>query len=66
MRRPMPTRVVDEFCNQTRPRRYGYQLRCLEPAGHDGKHRWTPELVDHTGPGSQRVVQPAFPSRTQR
>jgi hypothetical protein len=32
------------ICNETRPRRYGYRLRCLEPAGHRGAHRWTPEL----------------------
>ncbi len=33
------------ICNETRPRSYGYQLRCLEPRGHAGPHRWTPELV---------------------
>lgn len=31
-------------CGET-PRRWGYQLRCLEPLGHDGAHRWTPETV---------------------
>jgi len=37
-------RFRTEICNETRQRRYGYQLRCLEPAGHRGAHRWTPEL----------------------
>jgi hypothetical protein len=36
-------------CNETRTRRYGYQLRCLEPQDHDGAHRWTPELVPDGG-----------------
>jgi hypothetical protein len=35
----------DEVCNETRPRPYGYKLRCLEPAGHGGPHRWVPELA---------------------
>ena len=33
------------LCNSVRPRRFGYQLRCLEPDRHPGDHRWTPELV---------------------
>jgi hypothetical protein len=33
------------LCNETRQRRHGYQLRCDERAGHEGDHRWTPELV---------------------
>jgi hypothetical protein len=32
-------------CNETRRRRHGYVLRCREPQGHDGAHRWTPELA---------------------
>ena len=43
-----PTRVFrnDDICDELRTRRHGYQLRCLEPVGHDGPHLWTPELVD--------------------
>jgi hypothetical protein len=37
-------RSVEE-CNETRARRHGYVLRCREPRGHDGAHRWTPELA---------------------
>ena len=33
-----------DICDERRPRRHGYRLRCLEPFGHDGPHRWTPEL----------------------
>ena len=33
-------------CDECRRRRHGYQLRCLEPAGHAGAHRWTPELLE--------------------
>ena len=41
-------------CNETRTRRHGYVLRCREPRGHDGAHRWTPELArDHDEPGSE-------------
>jgi hypothetical protein len=29
-------------CGETRARRHGYQLRCLEPTGHHGTHRWPP------------------------
>ena len=46
-------------CNAIRAKRYGYQLRCLEPRGHDGEHRWTPELVADagtTGPPRPRPV----------
>jgi hypothetical protein len=40
------TRRRGKVCGQTRIRPLGYRLRCLEPSGHDGEHRWTPELVD--------------------
>jgi hypothetical protein len=33
------------ICNEVRARLHGYQLRCLEPDGHAGEHRWTPELL---------------------
>jgi hypothetical protein len=39
--------IARDVCDERRPRRHGYQLRCLEPAGHDGPHRWHPELVEH-------------------
>ena len=32
-------------CDETRGTRLHYQLRCLLPAGHDGRHAWTPELM---------------------
>ena len=47
--------LMPGVCDQCRPRRHGYHLRCLEPAGHDGPHRWTPELLD----------RPARPDRTR-
>jgi hypothetical protein len=54
----------DEVCDETRPRRYGYQLRCLEPPGHDGPHRWTPELVaDRFAVGSTRPASRGFTGR---
>ena len=37
--------VRSRTCDETRPTRLHYQLRCLLTAGHDGDHRWTPELV---------------------
>jgi len=33
------------ICDETRLRPHGYQLRCHELVGHDGEHRWTPELL---------------------
>ncbi len=42
---PMTQRSVHEPCNETRSTRLHYQLRCLRPAGHDGAHAWTPELL---------------------
>jgi hypothetical protein len=33
------------ICDETRLRAHGYQLRCHEQVGHDGEHRWTPELL---------------------
>jgi hypothetical protein len=37
-----PTHAV---CDETRSTRLHYQLRCLLPVDHDGRHSWTPELV---------------------
>lgn len=39
------TQTAHEHCDETRPTRLHYQLRCLRPAGHDGAHAWTPELL---------------------
>ena len=48
--------------NAIRRRPHGYQLRCLEPEGHDGGHRWSPELIstaaavrDHSPPLGERL-----------
>jgi hypothetical protein len=55
----------DEICDERRPRRHGYQLRCLERAGHDGPHQWTPELThaparrDATRPPIRRATASA-------
>jgi len=35
-------------CDEVRSTRLHYQLRCLLYPGHDGEHRWTPELVPPT------------------
>jgi hypothetical protein len=32
-------------CDEVRSTRLHYRLRCLLLPGHDGDHRWTPELV---------------------
>ena len=32
-------------CDEVRSTRLHYRLRCLLSPGHDGDHRWTPELV---------------------
>jgi hypothetical protein len=32
-------------CDETRPTRLHYQLRCLLPSGHEAAHAWTPELL---------------------
>jgi hypothetical protein len=32
-------------CDEVRSTRLHYRLRCLLTPGHDGDHRWTPELV---------------------
>ena len=37
--------VRSRTCDETRSTRLHYQLRCLLTAGHDGDHRWTPELL---------------------
>jgi hypothetical protein len=56
---------IPDVCDERRPRRFGYQLRCLEPAGHDGPHRWTPELAgepsrrDATRPPIRRATASA-------
>jgi hypothetical protein len=34
-----------QTCDETRSTRLHYQLRCLLPDGHNGGHRWTPELL---------------------
>lgn len=40
-----PDLADPDTCDAVRGRPYGYRLRCLEPDGHHGDHRWTPELV---------------------
>jgi hypothetical protein len=40
-----PVATVAVLCGQVRPRRFGYRLRCCLPHGHEGEHRWTPELM---------------------
>ena len=32
-------------CDEVRSTRLHYRLRCLLTPGHEGDHRWTPELV---------------------
>jgi hypothetical protein len=56
------TKSAAVACNETRPRRFGYQLRCLEPPDHTGGHRWTPELIPE--PGDQRRRRRGPPNRT--
>jgi len=42
---PMTNEPANQPCNETRSTRLHYQLRCRRPAGHDGDHAWTPELL---------------------
>ena len=44
--RPFPLVHSPDSCDECRSRPHGYRLRCLRAQGHDGPHRWTPELVD--------------------
>jgi hypothetical protein len=39
-------------CDEVRSTRLHYQLRCLLHEGHDGEHRWTPELVPMSTDGA--------------
>jgi hypothetical protein len=39
------TAARSSSCDETRPTRLHYQLRCLLAAEHDGDHQWTPELL---------------------
>jgi hypothetical protein len=55
------TKAAVGVCDETRPRRFGYQLRCLEPPDHTGGHRWTPELLPE--PGDQRGRRHGPPNR---
>jgi hypothetical protein len=55
------TKAAVAVCDETRPRRYGYQLRCLEPPDHTGGHRWTPELLPE--PDDQRRRRRGPPNR---
>jgi hypothetical protein len=48
-------RAPRSTCDETRPTRLHYQLRCLLPAGHDGEHRWTPELLT-SDPGEEAAT----------
>jgi hypothetical protein len=34
-------------CDEVRSTRLHYRLRCLLHRGHEGEHRWTPELLPH-------------------
>ena len=36
-----------DSCDEIRPTRLHYQLRCRLARDHQGDHRWTPELVPH-------------------
>ena len=45
----VPIRVhhfVHATCGETRTRRLGYRLRCIESRGHRGPHRWLAELPE--------------------
>ena len=46
---PMDQRVsrtsACDTCDEVRSTRLHYRLRCLLTPGHDGDHRWTPELL---------------------
>jgi hypothetical protein len=58
MRLVCGTRPRVAVCNETRPRRYGYQFRCLELPGHHGEHRWTSELVVRPARPDLRAKEP--------
>jgi hypothetical protein len=39
--------IRTDTCDEVRSTRLHYRLRCLLHRGHEGDHRWTPELVPH-------------------
>ena len=43
-------------CDEVRSTRLHYRLRCLLRPGHDGEHRWTPELVPAGAEGDEAVT----------
>jgi hypothetical protein len=45
MEQPRTTPSTSSTCDEVRSTRLHYRLRCLLTPGHDGDHRWTPELV---------------------
>jgi hypothetical protein len=45
MTEPQDRTPKRETCDEVRSTRLHYRLRCLLSPGHDGDHRWTPELV---------------------
>ena len=43
-------------CDEVRETRLHYRLRCLLAPGHDGDHRWTPELVPAAANGGEAAA----------
>jgi hypothetical protein len=43
-------------CDEVRSTRLHYRLRCLLRPGHDGDHRWTPELVPVGAEGDEAAT----------
>jgi len=41
----LDARATAEECDEVRPQRLHYLLRCRLPRGHHGDHRWIPELL---------------------
>ena len=43
-------------CDEVRSTRLHYRLRCLLASGHEGDHRWTPELVPADADGDEAAT----------
>jgi hypothetical protein len=49
-------RSTTSTCDEVRSTRLHYRLRCLLHPGHDGEHRWTPELVPAGAEGDEAAT----------
>ena len=56
MEQTRTTPSTSSTCDEVRSTRLHYRLRCLLTPGHDGDHRWTPELVPVGADGDEAAT----------